>query len=550
VSSQPEIFILGGRKMKILKKKWWLGVIAAFVLIGAFVAYRVVSANSANATNAPVTASVEMGSISSTISGSGTVRSNQNTTISWQASGKVGVIKVVLGQAVATGDELAALDPNTLSQTIIQAQTSLIEAQNAMEELQKPQPLKIAKAETALKEAEEALDKLLNPSPAEIAQAELNVLTASDSVKTAQKYVSWLNYTRGTTQQIEAARAAYVLAQDKVDRLAVIYDRFSTNDDDDPNKAQALTNLLSAQSDRNDAKWLLDYYTGKADTAEAAEKQANLALAQSQYEDAVAALEKLKSPSAEDIALAQAQVEDARETLETLKKGATEDELTIAQTNITLAQASVNQAHLTAPFDGIITDINVMTGDIVSSGKSAFRIDDMSRLFVDLTVSEYDYSQIKVGQPCEITFDAVSTKVYAGVVTKVGLVGTASQGVVNFPVTVQITDPDASIVPGLTASVNIIVAQHENVMLVPNAAVQTTGSQSMVVVLFEGQRITIPVTVGLTNDTMTEVAADQLREGDAVITNLTVAKASNSSSSSRMQQGGFMGGPEMVPGIR
>ncbi|HPH98478.1 MAG TPA: efflux RND transporter periplasmic adaptor subunit [Anaerolineaceae bacterium] len=536
--------------MKILKKKWWLGVIAAFVLIGAFVAYRVVSANSANATNAPVTASVEMGSISSTISGSGTVRSNQNTTISWQASGKVGVIKVVLGQAVATGDELAALDPNTLSQTIIQAQTSLIEAQNAMEELQKPQPLKIAKAETALKEAEEALDKLLNPSPAEIAQAELNVLTASDSVKTAQKYVSWLNYTRGTTQQIEAARAAYVLAQDKVDRLAVIYDRFSTNDDDDPNKAQALTNLLSAQSDRNDAKWLLDYYTGKADTAEAAEKQANLALAQSQYEDAVAALEKLKSPSAEDIALAQAQVEDARETLETLKKGATEDELTIAQTNITLAQASVNQAHLTAPFDGIITDINVMTGDIVSSGKSAFRIDDMSRLFVDLTVSEYDYSQIKVGQPCEITFDAVSTKVYAGVVTKVGLVGTASQGVVNFPVTVQITDPDASIVPGLTASVNIIVAQHENVMLVPNAAVQTTGSQSMVVVLFEGQRITIPVTVGLTNDTMTEVAADQLREGDAVITNLTVAKASNSSSSSRMQQGGFMGGPEMVPGIR
>lgn len=537
--------------MKMLRKKWWLGMIAVVVLIGAFVAYRVVSAASASSTVAPVTASVEAGSISSTVSGSGTVRSNQNTTITWQASGKVGVIKVDLGQAVITGDELAALDPNTLSQTIIQAQTNLIEAQNAMEEVKKPQPLKIAQAETALKKAEEALDKLLNPSQAEIAQAELNVLTASDAVKTADTDVRWLNYTHGSTQQIDSARAAYVLAEDKVSQLAKVYDTMANKDDDDPDKARALGNLSSAQADRNQAKWLLDYYTGKADAAEISEKQANLALAQSQYETAVATLEKLKSPGVEDIALAQAEVDDAREILEILKHGATDDELTIAQTNVTLAQAAVNQAHLTAPFDGTITDINAMTGDIVSSGKTAFRMDDLSKLFVDLTVSEYDYGQIKVGQPCEITFDAVSAKVYGGVVTRVGLVGAASQGVVNFPVTVQVTDPDAAIVPGLTASINIIVAQHDNVLLVPSAAVQTTGSQSMVVVLFEGQRITIPVTVGLINDTMTEVAAEQLRAGDAVITNLSVAKASNSSSSSRTQGGGFMGGPiDMLPAGR
>jgi multidrug efflux pump subunit AcrA (membrane-fusion protein) len=93
------------------------------------------------------------------------------------------------------------------------------------------------------------------------------------------------------------------------------------------------------------------------------------------------------------------------------------------------------------------------------------------------------------------------------------MIGTVSQGVVNYPVTVRITNADEDIRPGMTASVTIIVDQVDDVLVVPNKAIRTSSGQRMVTVLFEGQQITVPVTVGLVGDSMSEVTSDQLREG-------------------------------------
>ena len=210
----------------------------------------------------------------------------------------------------------------------------------------------------------------------------------------------------------------------------------------------------------------------------------------------------------------------------------------MAQTRVTLAQAALAQVKLTAPFTGTITDIQVMTGDMVSSGKKAFRIDDLSKLYVDLQVSEVDISQIKIGQAATLTFDAISDKEYHGKVTKVGLVGTVSQGVVNYPVTVQITDSDSSVLPSMTAAVSIVVAQHDNVLVVPNQAIHNAGNQRTVAVMFEGQQIQVSVTVGLAGDTTTEVTGDSLKEGDEVVINTSSSTRTNNNLG-----GGSFGGP-------
>jgi len=96
----------------------------------------------------------------------------------------------------------------------------------------------------------------------------------------------------------------------------------------------------------------------------------------------------------------------------------------------------------------------------------------------------------------------------------------------------------------MTASVTIIVDQVEDALLVPNKAIRTSGGQQYVTVMFEGQQINVPVTVGLVGDSMSEITNDQLLEGDAVVVNgSTTSATASSNTGDRMFMMEGMGGP-------
>jgi HlyD family secretion protein len=505
-------------------RKWV--VIGAVLIIVAVIAVivwmRLPKPGAASAVAANMqTVVLERGSLSAVVGATGTVRSNQSAVIAWQTSGKVGSVMVKMGDQVKVDEDLASLDPNTISQNIIQAQTDLINAEKALDDLYKPQPLQIAQAESNLDDAKTALDTLLNPSELALTQAQQAVLDAQSAVDDAQKAVDGLYNGRGDQQSIESARAAYLLAQDKVDHLQDIYDHTHGEPDTDANKALALSNLAAAKKERDRALAALNWYLGSPTESEIAEKESALALAQAQLADAQDALEKLQAPSEVDIQLAQARVDDAQKTLDDLKSGPTADDVTVAQNRITLAHAALNQANLTAPFTGTITAVNVMPGDMVNPGQTAFRIDDLSKLFVDLQVSEIDMPSIQVGQAVSITFDALPNQEYSGLVTGLGLVGSLDQGSVFFPVTVQLTNADEAVKSGMTAVANIVVSEVDNVLKVPNRAIQTSDGQRFVYILGADDTIQkVTVTVGLASDTMSEVSSDQLKEGDKILVNV------------------------------
>jgi macrolide-specific efflux system membrane fusion protein len=90
----------------------------------------------------------------------------------------------------------------------------------------------------------------------------------------------------------------------------------------------------------------------------------------------------------------------------------------------------------------------------------------------------------------------------------------------------------------MTASVTIVIDQVADALLVPNKAIRSNGGQKTVTVLFEGQEITIPVTVGLIGDSMSQVTSNQLREGDTLV----VYGATSSSTASNGDRV-FIGGP-------
>ena len=100
---------------------------------------------------------------------------------------------------------------------------------------------------------------------------------------------------------------------------------------------------------------------------------------------------------------------------------------------------------------------------------------------------------------------------------------------------------DPAIQPGMTANLNVIVDQKDNALVVPNRAIRSQGQQKVVTVMHEGQQITIPVQVGMTDGTNTEITSNDLREGDQVVISATAA-TSNGGFGGQRGPGGF-GGP-------
>lgn len=249
-----------------------------------------------------------------------------------------------------------------------------------------------------------------------------------------------------------------------------------------------------------------------------------------------------------DLALKKAKLDDAQRQYDRLKNGPNVDDITAAQANVAAAQATINLARIIAPMDGIVTQAGSLSGDVVgggqgsalsgssgagqgssgsqnstlgqaASGGSGFRIDNLSNLLVDVQVSEVDINSVAVGQPATLTLDAISNRTYHGLVEEVSQAGDVSSGAVNFTVTVQMSDADADVKPGMTAAVNIVVKQVKDQLLIPNSSVRLVDAQRVVYILENSKPKQIKVTLGASSDTMSVVAAGDLKEGDLLILN-------------------------------
>jgi HlyD family secretion protein len=220
-----------------------------------------------------------------------------------------------------------------------------------------------------------------------------------------------------------------------------------------------------------------------------------------------------------DVAVAQAQLDDATREYERLKDGPNPDDVAAAEARVAAAQATAGQAWIEAPFAGTITAIEVQPGDQVGPGTVGFQLADLSRLLVDVDVSEVDINRVQAGQPAELSFDAILDSLYEGEVTEVDLVGTETQGVVNFLVTVALTHPDELVRPGLTAAVNLVVDEIEDALLVPNRAVRVVDGERVVYVLREGKMEAVPIVLGTSSETSSEVLEGDLAVGDQIVLN-------------------------------
>jgi HlyD family secretion protein len=223
-----------------------------------------------------------------------------------------------------------------------------------------------------------------------------------------------------------------------------------------------------------------------------------------------------------DLDLKESQYEDAKRAYDRIADGPNKEDLVAAQARIDAVQATLDLAHLTAPFAGTVTEANSLPGDQVSTGTMAFRVDDLSSLLVDVELSEIDINSVTVGQGVTLSFDAILGQEYQGEVIKVAQAGTVVSGVVNFTVTVELTEVDEFVKPGMTAAVNIVVKEINDAVLVPNRAVRLVDGNRVVFLLGEaGQPEKVEIRLGSSSDTMSVVVGGDLKEGAQIILNPT-----------------------------
>ncbi len=228
--------------------------------------------------------------------------------------------------------------------------------------------------------------------------------------------------------------------------------------------------------------------------------------------------EEQKAEADQDVALRKAELEDAQRNYERVKDGPNEGDVAAAEARIVAAQAVLDQAYITTPFDGVITDINVQPEDRVETSGLAFRVDNLSDLLIDMEVSEVDINSVSIGQPVTVNFDAVQTKSYQGEVIEIAGRSTSSSGSVNFRVTVQLLDADNLVKPGMTAEVVIQVREVEDALLVPNRAIRMVNGQRIIYVLKQDQTLdTVEIKLGLKSDVYSEVLGGDLQTGDLIV---------------------------------
>jgi HlyD family secretion protein len=460
-------------KIKNPRARTWIFVLIGVVVIAVVTVLVIYKRNSSTATTQYQTVKAEKGTLTATIGATGTVRSNQNSVLTWQNTGTVGNIKVKPGDQVKAGATLGTLRLATLAQSTLE--TNLVTAQENLAEM---------------------------ISPEAIANAKLVITKAQKQVIDAQTALNNTQYWQNTALQ-QNYYASYVIAKGNLDKAQTAYNNANVGQYiNNANEANAYQQLYSAKQAYNTAFYYYSLYSQTPTQRQLDDAKANLDLANATLTNAqnyLAALTGGNVPAGAS-GTALLQFKQAKQAVQT-------------------AQQNLDANNLTTPFDGTVTEVDGMVGDQVSPTIKAFRIDDLSQMKVDVQVSEVDINSVKVDQPVTLTFDAISGKTYLGKVVEVAQAGDSIQGAVDFTVTVVLTDADKNVKPGMTAAVTITVKQINNVLLVPSRAVRLVNNQLVVYVLSNGQPQEVNVTLGASSDTMSEVVSSNLKAGDLIILN-------------------------------
>lgn len=209
-------------------------------------------------------------------------------------------------------------------------------------------------------------------------------------------------------------------------------------------------------------------------------------------------------------------------------------QVAVSKAQIARDQTNLDYCIIRSPISGVIVARDVNVGQTVAASfqtPTLFQIArDLKQMEINISVAEADIGQVHVGQSILFTVDAFQDREFSAVVKQIRLNPTIQENVVTYNVVATVINEDGSLLPGMTANVRFIVSERLDVLKIPNAALrykpvqaddatttQPKPGEQQVYRLENGQSMPISIQTGITDGSFTEVLADTLKAGDALI---------------------------------
>ncbi len=555
-------------------------IIIIVVVVGGYYWYK--SAQGSNTVTSYVVQQASLGTVIASVSGSGQVQSLASIPVKNQGSGNGNVtqIYVTVGQHVSAGQLLVQVDPTNEQKALESAQLNMQSANISLEKLQE------APATTTLQQDEDAVTQASTSIATDYQSGYdslgslfvdlQNVMTGlqnfvlGNNVNKIQNdpnaFVSLLPaylqpsaqpYATNVQSTYNAATAAY--SQNLADYQALSRNSSSSSLDalfsETANTTKAVSNAVIASKDL--ITYIVDSYPSSSSTKPLPSivnsDQTNFSTYTQTITNDITNITNAQNTIAND----EISLNEKEEALTSLEAGPDPLDVQSQQISIQSSQMSLQTAEqnladdsIRAPVSGTVSAIGAVVGTPIASSAVTLVADGE---VAQVTLNEVDAAKVNLGDQATLTFDALPNLSIAGQVVELDPVGTVSQGVVNYNAQVSFTNTSTStlqVKPGMSVTANIVTQADQNVITVPNSAIVTEGGSSYVlepatplsaadlstasaasgIQLPQGTKM-VPVTVGLSNDTVTEITSG-VNAGDQVITQTIHSSGSSSGGTS------------------
>ena len=526
----PEAAAAGKGPVPFLKKNWkWLVPVLCVAVAGGVFLLRPQQAKPASVDASYTEAAPERRDVTNTLSGTGTLNPANTYTVKSLVDGKVLTGTIEEGDIVEESNVLYTIDSSDASTNF-------------------------EKAEIAMQQAQRSYDKVVDRQyvRAEVAGVVSSLkVTKGDEVTSGQEVAVIRDSSRMLlTLEFPAADAAnFSVGQSAAVTLDGTFEQL-----DGTVTSVSGTDALSAGNLLTRTVTITVKNAGGLTTAQAATASINGVSSIGSATFAYQAERTLTAQAAGTVTSINVQ-EGSEVAKDDIILGLSGDDLTesiqsaseslrSAEISMQNLQDTMNNYTITAPISGTIIEKDAKVGDAVKTGDTLCIVYDLSYLEMSINVDELQISSISVGQQVQITADAVPDKTYVGTVTRVSMKGKSDGGTTTYPVTIRIDDTDG-LRPGMNANAEIVVAEANNALVVPNAAV-VRGSYVLVTkdspsaanadTAMEAPEgfVYVPVKTGVSDDDYTQIVSG-IQEGDTI-----GYDPSSVSSDSYYDDGGYM----------
>jgi len=467
---------------------------------------------------------VERGDLTVFITGSGSLATQQEARLSFRTVGKIAEIFHKEGDLVAQGTALARLETDSLALAKKQAEVDLSTAQSTLIEAE----MALKKAKFSMQSAERKRDNARDTEETlklAILNAEISLGTAKYNLEQTQDLYTWSDIKTAKADVDEAQRylddllekVGLFLPKDEEGNYPTIQEYvFGEDFPKGPGYEGWQEELIYAQLRLNTAEDRFDAMLSGSDTDEVAIKKKQVEAAELKLTQAQKDLDDL----AKDVALAELEVALAQESIKQADQSIVYagQAVELAQQSLELAEKNLNEATITAPFDGVIANVQAKGGDVVDAATMIVHLVKPTLLELIVEIDEMDVPKVTTGQAVQISVDALPEKEFTGEVASIYPLPTKVTGLVMYNVKIALAVPDSTALKiGMRATADIIVNKKADVIKIPSEAVKEDGQGGHFVEVIVDKKVEKrPVSVGIDNGTETEIMSG-LSEGETVI---------------------------------